>query len=51
MRLYVCTKAPFTLDAFTLDTHDHQNKKSMNGRKIILGFKFILHKIKAPRDH
>jgi hypothetical protein len=26
-------------------------KKSMNGRKIILGFKFTLHKIKAPRDH
>jgi hypothetical protein len=30
--------------------HDHQNRKSMIGRNVILRFKFILHKIEGSRD-
>jgi hypothetical protein len=30
--------------------HDHQNRKSMIGRNVILRFEFILYKIEGSRD-
>jgi hypothetical protein len=33
-----------------LKAHDHPSKKSMNGGKVISGFKFILSKVEGPRD-